>query len=118
MKRHVLVNVCPFDICVSSGTVTSAIIRALSWQMPPADSPAVTAVPVPAGVPGVAVVEASGVDDMGVSVGSARPGRVGGRVEVTKTGRVGAGVSPEILTHEPRLRLRMASKIQMFFIGE
>src|SRR5215207_3151891 len=54
MKRQVLVNFSPFDIGASSGTVTSAIIRALSVQMPP-EVPT-DAVSLPAGVPGVVVV--------------------------------------------------------------
>ena len=73
-------------------------------------------VPVPFGVPGVAVVDGSGVDGAAVSVGRDKPGLVGGRVEVTKTGLVGAGVSSETLMQEPRLRLRMESNIQIFFI--
>jgi hypothetical protein len=101
---------------VSSGTVTSAIIRALSWQAPLEDAPAVVAVPVPLGVPGVVVVDESGVDGEGVSVGRDKPGLVGGRVDVMKTDLVGAGVSSETLMQEPRLRLRRASSIQVFFI--
>ena len=74
------------------------------------------AVSVPLGVPGVVVVDESAVDGEGVSVGRDKPGRVGGRVEVTKIGRVGAGVSSETLMHEPRLRLMMESNIQIFFM--
>ena len=74
------------------------------------------AVSLPAGVPGVVVVDASGVDAGGVSVGRDKPGRVGGRVDVMKIDLVGAGVSSETLMHEPRLRLMMESKIQIFFI--
>jgi hypothetical protein len=74
------------------------------------------AVSLPAGVPGVVVVDASAVDTGGVSVGRDKPGRVGGRVDVMKIDLVGAGVSSETLMHEPRLRLRMASKNQIFFI--
>ena len=116
MKRQVLVNVSPGDIRVSSGTVTSAIIRALSWQVPPEDTPAGIAVPVPPGVPGVVVVDESGVAGEGVSVGRDNPGLVGGRVDVMKTDLVGAGVSSETLMHEPRLRLMRESNIQIFFI--
>jgi hypothetical protein len=74
---------------------------------------------VPLGVPGVcaAVVEESGVDAEGVSVGRDMPGLVGGRVEVMKIDLVGAGVSSETVMQEPRLRLRMVSRIQIFFMG-
>ena len=83
-------------------------------QEPPADSPEGSAVPLPSGVPGV--VDESGVDAGGVSVGRDKPGLVGGRVEVTKIDLVGAGVSSETLMHEPRVRLMMESRIQIFFI--
>jgi hypothetical protein len=112
------VNVCPFDICVSSGIVTSAIIRALSVQALPEDGPAVVAVSVPPGVPGVcaAVVDASGVDKEGVSVESDKPGLVGGSVEVTKAGGDSVSTSSETVTQEARPRLASSSKIQIFFI--
>jgi hypothetical protein len=76
----------------------------------------VAAVPVPLGVPGVPVVDASGVVVDGISAGTDKPGRVGGRVEVTKMGTVGNGVSSETFMQEPRLRLKMESNIQVFFI--
>jgi hypothetical protein len=110
------VNVSPFGIGALSGTVTSAIIRALSSQALPEEAPVATTVPVPPGVPGVVVVEESGVDGGGVSVGRDKPGLVGGRVDVMKTDLVGAGVSSETLMHEPRLRLMRESNIQIFFI--
>ena len=84
--------------------------------MPPEEAPAGTAVPVPLGVPAVVVVDESGVEGGGVSVGRDKPGLVGGRVEVTKTDLVAAGVSSEIVMHEPRLRLVSRSNIQIFFI--
>ena len=74
------------------------------------------AVSMPLGVPGVPVVDESGVDGEGVSVGRDKPGRVGGRVEVMKMDLVGAGVSSETLMHEPRLRPMIESNIQIFFI--
>jgi hypothetical protein len=116
MKRHVLVNVCPFDIWVSSGTVTSAIIRAPSWQAPPEDAPAVTVVSGRPGVPGVPVIDGSGVPVGRTSVGRETPGLVGGRVDVTNRAVEGAGVSWETLTQEPRLRLVSRSNIQIFFM--
>ena len=72
---------------------------------------------VPLGVPGVVVVDESGAGGEGVSVGRDKPGRVGGRVDVTKTDLVEAGVSSETLTQEPRLMLTSRSNIQNFFIG-
>jgi hypothetical protein len=51
-----------------------------------------------------------------ISVGRESPGRVGGRVEVTKTDRVGAGVSSENVMQEPRLRLATRSTVQIFFM--
>jgi hypothetical protein len=96
--------------------VTSAIIRALSWQAPLDDAPAVVAVCVPPGVPGVVVVDESGVDGEGVSVGRDKPGFVGGRVDVMKIGAVETGVSSDTVMQEPKLRLSRATKIQIFFI--
>jgi len=81
-------------------------------QESPADSPAGT------GVPGVPVEDGSDLEPTGVSVGRDRLCLVGGRVEVTKTDLVGAGVSSETLMHEPRLRLMMASNSQILFIQE
>jgi hypothetical protein len=78
--------------------------------------PVADAVPVPEGVPGVVVVDASGVDVGGMSVGRDKPGLVGGRVEVTKTERVGATVAGATVMQEPRLRLASRSNIQIFFI--
>ena len=66
--------------------------------------------------PGVVVVDGSGVEVGGMSVGKTNAGRVGGRVEVTKTGATGAGVSSETVTQEPRLRLAMIRNMQIFFI--
>lgn len=71
------------------------------------------AVPVPLGV---VVVKGSGVEVGGISVGRDKPGLVGGRVEVTKRGAVGAGVSSETLIHELRLRPVISKNIQIFFI--
>jgi len=72
-------------------------------------------------VPGVADVDASGVEVSGISVGRDKPGLVGGKVEVTKIDLVGAGASSEILMQEPRLRLVRRINIhrisiQVFFI--
>ena len=39
------------------------------------------------------VVDGSGVEVGGISVGRDKPGLVGGRVEVTKRGAAGAGVA-------------------------
>jgi hypothetical protein len=61
-------------------------------------------------------MDASGVPVGGISVGREMPGRVGGRVEVTKTDFVAAGVSSETLIQAPRLRLASRSIIQIFFI--
>jgi hypothetical protein len=77
----------------------------------------VATISVPLGVPGVVVVDESGSGGEGVSVGRDKPGRVGGRVDVTKTDLVEAGVSSETLTQEPRLMLTSRSNIQNFFIG-
>jgi hypothetical protein len=96
--------------------VTSAIIKALSSQTPPEDASTVEPVSVPPGTPGVVVVDESGVDGEGVSVGRDKPGMVGGRVEVMKTDLVGAGVSSETLMHELMLKLVSRIIIQIFFI--
>lgn len=117
MKRHVFVKFSPLDIGALSGTVTSAIMSALSSQSLPEDAPVAKAVPVLPGVPGVVVVDESGVDGGGVSVGKAKPGLVGGRVDVTKIALVGTGVSSENVMHELRLRLVSRSNVQIFFIS-
>jgi hypothetical protein len=91
-------------------------MRALSSQALPEDAPVETDVPVSLGVLGVVVVDRSGVDGGGVSVGRDKPGRVGGRVDVMKTDLVGAGVSSETLMQAPRLKLVSTSSIQIFFI--
>lgn len=116
MKRQVLVNTSPGDIRVSSGTVTSAIIKALSWQAPPEDAPTVVRASVPLGVPGVVVVDESEVDGEGVSVGRDKPGLVGGRVEVMKTDLGGGGVSSETLMHEASVKVMRSITIQIFFM--
>ena len=66
--------------------------------------------------PGVVVVDASGVAVGGIAVGRDKPGLVGGRVEVTKRGASGAGVSSETLMHELRLRVVIRRSIQILFI--
>src|SRR6185503_19244646 len=107
-KRHVLVNFSPRCMTALSGTVTSSRSTAASLQAAPAD-------PVPAGA--VEVVDGSGVEVGGISVGSDKPGLVGGRVEVTKRGAAGAGVSSETLIHAPRLRQVSRRTIQIFFMA-
>jgi hypothetical protein len=67
-------------------------------------------------VPGVVVVDASGVEVGGTSVGRDKPCFVGGRVEVTKRGTAVFAVSCDTLTQEPRLRLVSRINIQIFFI--
>ncbi len=116
IKRHVLVNLPPRGMTALSGTVTSSRRTALSWQEPAADG---DAVPVPPGVPGVVVVDGSGVEAVevgGIAVGSDKPGLVGGRVEVTKAGGAEVPVSCETWMQEPRLRLASRMWIQIFFI--
>src|SRR5512134_2588296 len=99
MKRHVLVNVSPRDICALSGTVTSSIMTALSVHVP-----AEEAASVPPGVPGVVVVDTSGVKVSDMSVGKDKLCFVGGSVEVTNSAAVGAGVSSESVIQELRPR--------------
>src|SRR5512146_297802 len=96
-KRQVLVNFCPYCICVLSGTVTSSSRMALSLQEAAPES-------IPLGVPGVVVSDASGVCEVpGVSVGRAKPDFVGGRVEVIKRAGVGSTSCFETLIQEVRL---------------
>ena len=66
--------------------------------------------------PGVVVVDVSGVDVGEIAVGRDKPGLVGGRVEVTKRGASGAGVSSETLMQELRLRVVIRRSIQILFI--
>jgi hypothetical protein len=117
MKRHVLINFSPFDIGALSGTVTSAIIKALSSQALPEAAAVETAVPAPLGVPGVVVVDESAVDGRGVSVGRDKPGFVDGRAKVTKMGAAVAASSCETFIQAPRLRLVSRSNIQIFFMS-
>lgn len=74
------------------------------------------AVSVPPGVPGVVVVDGSGVDEEGVSVDRDKPGLVGGRVDVMKTDLVGAGISSETLMHEASVRVMSSITVQIFFM--
>ena len=110
-KRQVFVNLSPGDITELSGTVTSSISTTLSAHVPSPDDDA-----VPFGVPGVVVVDASGVEPGGVAVGRDKPTFVGGRVEVVK----GTGISVEgccaILTQADRVRLASRMNIQNFFM--
>jgi hypothetical protein len=111
IKRHVLVNFPPRGMRALSGTVTSSRRTALSWHEPAADGDIVPS--------GVVVVDGSGVEAVevgGTSVGSDKPGLVGGRVEVTKAGGASVAVSCETLMQEPRLRLASRIRIQIFFI--
>src|SRR5215207_7339850 len=107
-KRHVLVNFSPRCMTALSGIVTSSRSTAASLQAALLDG-----VPVVA----VEVVEASGVKVGGTAVGTDKPGLVGGRVDVTKRGAAGAGVSPETLTHAPRLRHVSRRSMQVFFMA-
>lgn len=109
IKRQVLVNFSPRAISALSGTVTSSSSTALSVQ----EVADVEAVPV---LPGVVVVEGSGVEVGGISVGKDKAGRVGGRVEVTKTGATGAGVSSETVTQELRVSPAIKRDIHNLFI--
>jgi hypothetical protein len=67
-------------------------------------------------VSGVIVVDASGVEVGGTSVGRDKPGFVGGSVDVTKRGAAVFAASCETLTQEPRLKLVSRITIQIFFI--
>jgi hypothetical protein len=87
--------------------VTSLTRIALSWQ---------ETADVPASVPGGVVVDTSGVE-AGVSVGTDKPGFVGGRVEVAKRAAVGADFTWETLMQEARLRVTRVN-IQTFFISK
>ena len=66
--------------------------------------------------PGVVVVDVSGVDVGEIAVGRDKLGLVGGRVDVTKRGASGVGVSSETLMHELRLRVVIRRSIQILFI--
>src|SRR6185503_3227932 len=107
-KRQVFVNFSPRGMTALSGMVTSSRSTAASLQVVPADA-------VPAGA--VDVVDASGVEEGGIAVGRDKPGLVDGRVEVTKRGAAGAGVSSETLIHAPRLRQVSRRTIQIFFMA-
>jgi hypothetical protein len=113
MNRQVFVNVCPRDMTELSGTVTSEIIAALSLHAPVVD---VDVVPSGRGVPGVVVVDASGVDVGRVAVGSARPDFVGGRVEVMKRGGGSVTGSCAILMHEEDARTMSNAMVPIFFM--
>jgi hypothetical protein len=72
---------------------------------------------VPLGVPGVVVVDASGVNVREISVGRDRLTLVGGRVEVTNRAAVGAGVFSESVMQELSPRAARRIKIQVFFMA-
>ena len=67
-------------------------------------------------VPGVVVVDVSGVDDAGVAVGRDKPGFVGGSVEVTKGGGAFVAASGASLMHDVSARLAASRPIQNFFM--
>jgi hypothetical protein len=92
--------------------VTSSIITALSAHEPPEE-----AASVPLGVPGVVVVDLSGVKVSEMSVGKDRFCFVGGRVEVTKRAAVGRGVSSEMVIQELRLKAARRINSQIFFMA-
>jgi hypothetical protein len=71
---------------------------------------------VPLGVPGVVVVDPSGVKVSEMSVGKDKLCFVGGRVEVTKRTAVGAAVFSETVMQELRLQAAR-TKIQIFFMA-
>ena len=75
--------------------------------------PSVDVVP---GVPGVVVVDASGVELGGISVDRDKPAFVGGRVDVTNRTGGAVGVSGETLIQEAKVRLVNRSSIQVFFM--
>ena len=68
------------------------------------------------GVPGVVVIDSSGVAVDGISVGRGKPSFVGGRVEVMKRAAVGRGVSSEIVMQELRFKAVRRINIQIFFM--
>jgi hypothetical protein len=61
-------------------------------------------------------MDGSGVVDEWVSVGRDKPGRVGGRVEVTKRGAASLAGSCATFTQELTNRLRSTTNIQIFFM--
>ena len=93
--------------------VTSAIIAALSLQ-----APAEAVDDVPSGVPGVVVVDASGVEVGWVAVGNAKPALVGGRVEVTKRGGSSVASSGSILMHDDNVSTVSSARVQILFIQQ
>ena len=115
MNRHVFVNFSPRGMRVLSGTVTSSSSTALSLHAPVmlpvlADS-------VASEVPGVIVVDGSGVVVAGVAVGRDKPGRVGGRVEVTKRGGVSVKGPGASLMQDVRTKMASRMDILIFFMG-
>jgi hypothetical protein len=67
-------------------------------------------------IPGVVVVDASGVEGNGVSVGRAKPDFVGGRVEVTNGGGASVAFSGETVMHEEVVRTIRSARVQSFFM--
>jgi hypothetical protein len=63
------------------------------------------------------VVDPSGVEVNGISVGRDKLCFVGGSVAVTKRAAVGRGVSSEIVMQELRLKAARRINIQIFFIA-
>jgi hypothetical protein len=83
------------------------------------DEPDAAVDAVPAGVPGVVVVDGSGVCEAvnEVDVGNDKPGLVGASVDVTKRGGASVDASCATLIQEVRLMLTSRANIQNFFIG-
>jgi hypothetical protein len=67
-------------------------------------------------VPGVTVIDGSLVAAVGVVVGRDKPGRVGGRVEVTKRGAAAVDGPGAILTQAARRNVASRMQIRFFFI--
>jgi hypothetical protein len=68
--------------------------------------------------PGVVVVDGSGVEVSGVSVGRAKPDFVGGRVEVTNGGGASVAFSGETVMQEEVVRTIRSARVQSFFMDK
>jgi hypothetical protein len=91
-------------------------MTALSWQAVPALAEVVEPGVLAVEEPGVIVVEASGVAVSGVAVDRDMPGRVGGRVEVTKLSGVRVAICGARLTQDARNRLPARMHVQSLFM--
>jgi hypothetical protein len=91
-------------------------MTALSLQSPVAASVEPDPSVVVVSAPGVVVIEGSGVEVIAVPVGRTKPGRVGGRVDVTNAGGRLVDACGTTFTQADRTRPASRMHVRIFFM--